>query len=234
MGQPKALLPWNGVPLVRHQVDLLAARPAVDHLIVVVGSLEDQVRSALDGTAARIVVNPRFREGRATSLSAAARALRDLCETPAVLEGASLAPSPGGEGWGEGSSGQPPPGYAKVALRDSPTSVLVVNVDQPLASDLLDPLLAAWCTHPDALWRPSYHGRGGHPLIVPADVTPELAHVTEAAQGLRAVVARHRRRLRSAPVNSQLAVLNLNTPADYAAAQPFGGPAPSPKLSAGP
>ena len=30
MGQPKALLPWGGVPLVRHQVDLLAAQPAVD------------------------------------------------------------------------------------------------------------------------------------------------------------------------------------------------------------
>ena len=193
MGQPKALLPWNGVPLVRHQVDLLAARPAVDQLIVVVGSLEDQVRSALDGTTARIVVNSRFREGRATSLSAAAR-----------------------------------------ALEDQPTSVLVVNVDQPLDADLLDPLVAAWRTDPGALWRPTYKERGGHPLIVPADVAPELEQVTEAAQGLRAVVARHRRRLRSAPVNSQLAVLNLNTPADYAAAQPSDGPAPSPKLSAGP
>lgn len=193
MGQPKALLPWAGVPLVRHQADLLTAQPAIDQLIVVVGSLQDEIRDALKGTPARVIDNPRFREGRATSLAAGAR-----------------------------------------ALPRSPTSVLVVNVDQPLASEVLDPLVAAWRSDPAALWRPSYQGSGGHPLIVPADVAPELTRVTEATQGLRAVVTRHRPRLRSVPVNSPLAVLNLNTPADYAAAQPSSGPAPSPKLSAGP
>ena len=193
MGQPKALLPWGGKPLVRHQVNLLTAHPAIDLVIVVVGSLLDEVRDALQDTPARVVANPRFREGRATSLAAGARSL-------------------------EGRS----------------TSVLVASVDQPLAADLLDPLVAAWHTEPAALWRPSYQGRGGHPLIAPADVAPELAHVTESTQGLRAVVTRHRHRLRSVPVNSQLAVLNLNTPADYAAAEPSSAPAPSPKLSAGP
>ena len=193
MGQPKALLPWRGVPLVRHQADLLTAQPAIDQLVVVVGSLQDEVGGALQGTPARVIVNPRFREGRATSLAAGAH-----------------------------------------ALEGQPTSVLVVNVDQPLAADLLEPLLAAWRTDPGALWRPSYEDRGGHPLIIPADVAPELTHVSEQTQGLRAVVTRHRDRLRSVPVQSQLAVLNLNTPADYAAAQPASDPAPSPKLSAGP
>ena len=193
MGQPKALLPWGGVPLVRHQVDLLAAQPAVDQLIVVVGALVDEVQATLDSTPARVVTNPRFREGRATSLAAGAR-----------------------------------------ALKGRPTSVLVVSVDQPLAPELLDPLVTAWQAEPDALLRPTFAGRSGHPLIVPADVAPELAQVTEATQGLRAVVTRHRHRLRSVPVESELAVLNLNTPADVAAAEPSSGPAPSPKLSAGP
>ena len=193
MGQPKALLPWGGVPLVRHQVDLLAAQPAVDPVIVVVGGLLDEVQATLDSTPARVVTNPRFREGRATSLAAGAR-----------------------------------------ALKGRPTSVLVVSVDQPLAPELLDPLVTAWQAEPDALLRPTFAGRSGHPLIVPADVVPELAQVTEATQGLRAVVTRHRHRLRSVPVESELAVLNLNTPADVAAAEPSSGPAPSPKLSAGP
>ena len=193
MGQPKALLPWGGVPLVRHQVDLLAAQPAVDPMIVVVGALLDEVQATLDSTPARVVTNPRFREGRATSLAAGAR-----------------------------------------ALKGRPTSVLVVSVDQPLAPELLDPLVTAWQAEPDALLRPTFAGRSGHPLIVPADVAPELAQVTEATQGLRAVVTRHRHRLRSVPVESELAVLNLNTPADVAAAEPSSGPSPSPKLSAGP
>ena len=184
MGQPKALLPWGSVPLVQHQVNLLTAQSTIDQLLVVVGSLLDEVRQALQGTPARVVANPRFREGRATSLAAGAR-----------------------------------------ALEGSPSGVLVVNVDQPLAADLLDPLVAAWRNDPGALWRPSHQGRGGHPLIVPADLVPELEQVTEATHGLRAVVTRHRDRLRSAPVQSQFAVLNLNTPADYAAAQPSSGPA---------
>ena len=193
MGQPKALLSWGGVPLVRHQVDLLAAQPAVGQLIVVVGGLLDEVQATLDSTPARVVTNPRFRQGRATSLAAGAR-----------------------------------------ALKGRPTSVLVVSVDQPLAPELLDPLVTAWQAEPDALLRPTFAGRSGHPLIVPADVVPELAQVTEATQGLRAVVTRHRHRLRSVPVESELAVLNLNTPADVAATAPSSGPAPSPKLSAGP
>ena len=155
MGRPKALLPWGGVPLVRHQVDLLASQPAVDPVIVVVGGLLDEVQATLDSTPARMVTNPRFRDGRATSLAAGAR-----------------------------------------ALKGRPTSVLVVNVDQPLADDLLDPLIKAWRAHPNALLRPTFAGRGGHPLIVPADVAPELEPVTEATQGLRAVVTRHRHRLR--------------------------------------
>ena len=194
MGRAKALLPWAGLPLVRHQVNLLTDQPAVHRLIVVVGSLESEIRAALDGTPARIALNPLFREGRATSVAAGARAL----------------------------------------LGGGPSSVLVVSVDQPLAADLLHPLIAAWRSSPGALWRPTYKGHGGHPLIVPADVAPELEHVTEATQGLRAVVTRHRHRLRSVPVDSQLAVLNLNTPADYAAADPHSDPGPSPKLSAGP
>ena len=193
MGQPKALLPWGDVPLVRHQVDLLSAQPAVSQLVVVVGSLLEEVRDALQGSPAHVVVNPRYREGRATSLASGAR-----------------------------------------ALTGSPAGVLVASVDQPLTDEVLDPLLTAWQADPGALWRPAYQGRGGHPLTVPADVAPELAHVTEATQGLRAVVTRHRPRLRSIPVESELAVLNLNTPAEYAAAQTSSNPAPSPKLSAGP
>ena len=193
MGRPKALLPWGGVPLVRHQVDLLAAQSAIVQVVVIVGSLVDEVRAALDGSPARVVANPRFREGRATSLATGAR-----------------------------------------ALTGGPTGVLVVSVDQPLAPDLLDPLVAAWRTDPQALLRPTYAGRGGHPLIVPAGVVPELEQVTEATQGLRAVVTRHRHLLRSVPVETELAVLNLNTPADHAAAEPSSGPAASPKLSAGP
>ena len=47
---------------------------------------------------------------------------RALYRTPLALEDASaLTPSPGGEGWGEGSSGQPRPGHARVSSIETST-----------------------------------------------------------------------------------------------------------------
>ena len=188
MGRPKALLPWGGVPLVRHQVDLLAAQPAIDQV--------DRDRrkpcwtkysAALDGSPARVVANPRFREGRATSLAAGAR-----------------------------------------ALKGGPTGVLVVSVDQPLA-----PMTCStrWSrpagAHPilKPCGGPTYAGRGGHPLIVPADVVPgtrtghrghpgppRRGHPPPPPPALRAG------RLRNSPSSTS------TPPPTHAAAEPSSGP----------
>ncbi len=178
MGRPKALLPWGRAPLVRHQANVLRARPEIARLVVVLGHRAADAAAALDGADVRTVVNPDYRQGRATSLAAGARALAD---GPAA-------------------------------------SVIVVNVDQPLDAQVLCALLDAWRASPRALLRPTWQGRSGHPLVVPADLTPELRAVDDAAQGLRAVVMRHRARLRSVPVESALAAANLNTPEAFAAA----------------
>ena len=100
-----------------------------------------------------------------------------------------------------------------------PTSVLVCNVDQPLAPEIIAPLLAAYRAYPDAILRPVHAGRTGHPLIVPSDVAPELLLAREKTFGLRAITARHKKRIRSVPVTSKLATLNLNTPAAFRAAR---------------
>ncbi|MDP6687851.1 MAG: nucleotidyltransferase family protein [Acidobacteriota bacterium] len=100
-----------------------------------------------------------------------------------------------------------------------PVSVLVCNVDQPLAPEIIAPLIAAYRACPDAILRPVHAGRTGHPLIVPSDIAPELLLVREKTLGLRAVTARHKKRIRSVPVTSGLATLNLNTPAEFRAAR---------------
>ena len=72
MGEPKALLDWGGRPLVAAQVASLAAAGS-DPVIVVLGAQAGAVRRALP-RGARWTINGAWREGRAGSIRAGARA----------------------------------------------------------------------------------------------------------------------------------------------------------------
>ncbi len=72
-GSQKLVEPLDGVPLVRHAANALAA--ATDAMIAVVGFEADVVRAALDGTGATIVENREWRTGLASSLRCAVAAI---------------------------------------------------------------------------------------------------------------------------------------------------------------
>ena len=73
MGESKALLDWGGRPLVAAQVAALAAA-GCDPVIVVLGSQAGAVRRALP-RGARWTINGAWRQGRAGSIRAGARAV---------------------------------------------------------------------------------------------------------------------------------------------------------------
>ena len=66
-GQNKLLMKIGGRPLVRRTVETVAASN-VDHVVVVTGHQESEVRKALAGLNVTIVHNPRFADGLSTSL----------------------------------------------------------------------------------------------------------------------------------------------------------------------
>src|SRR5579871_4840218 len=76
MGSPKSLLDWFGRPLVAFQLEQLR-RAGCEPLLLVTGHAAAQVEAAAGGCGATIVRNPRYAEGRATSVRAAANALAD-------------------------------------------------------------------------------------------------------------------------------------------------------------
>jgi molybdenum cofactor cytidylyltransferase len=85
MGSPKPLLPWGGATLLAWELDELL-RSCVDDIVVVLGSRAEDVRRSLGDGARYCVFNPRWQQGRATSLVAGARALqRDRRPTPDVI-----------------------------------------------------------------------------------------------------------------------------------------------------
>jgi inorganic pyrophosphatase len=76
MGTLKQLLPWQGEPLVAYGVrQLLAA--GVAEVVVVVGHAADEVGPVAAAAGARVVGNPDYATGRASSVRAGAAALPD-------------------------------------------------------------------------------------------------------------------------------------------------------------
>lgn len=82
MGTLKQLLPLAGRPLVWHAASA-ACRSGADDVIVVAGARGESVAAAVAGLPVRLAINPRWREGQASSLRAGLAAVRP--ETTAVV-----------------------------------------------------------------------------------------------------------------------------------------------------
>ena len=88
-GRTKQLAELQGKPLVQHAIDAAAA---VDEVVVVLGHDAERVREALDlPENARVVVNPDFERGQASSLAAGLAAADPASDAAVVL----LADQPG-------------------------------------------------------------------------------------------------------------------------------------------
>ncbi len=82
------------------------------------------------------------------------------------------------------------------AGREAPAAVVIQNVDQPTRPSIIDRLVEARRDGDHDVVQPGYEDddggtHGGHPVLVAGRLLPELARVTDATFGLRAVVDRH-------------------------------------------
>ena len=75
MGQPKALLPWRGSSLLRHQVTALADAGA-ERVVVVLGHQPENLLPELQGlTGVDWVINKDYLQGKTTSIKTGVRAV---------------------------------------------------------------------------------------------------------------------------------------------------------------
>jgi CTP:molybdopterin cytidylyltransferase MocA len=77
-GGPKQLAELDGRPLLEHVLITLAALPAVERTVVVLGAHADDVRAAVDMHGADVIVAGDWAEGQAASLRAGLTALDDV------------------------------------------------------------------------------------------------------------------------------------------------------------
>ena len=87
LGQPKQLLPFRGRTLLGWVVSQVVSAASLDEVVVVLGGAAVEVRPRVEFGRARVVENPAFREGCASSYGAGIAALDPRSEAVAVLLG---------------------------------------------------------------------------------------------------------------------------------------------------
>ena len=84
-GGPKQLAELDGRPLVEHSLITLAAVPAIERYVLVLGAYAEEIRGAVDPHGADIVVCESWAEGQAASLRTGLAAIEDMAAALIML-----------------------------------------------------------------------------------------------------------------------------------------------------
>ena len=86
-GQPKQLLPYKSATLLGWVIDQVGRAAGIDEVIVVLGRAADEIREKVDFVNAKVVENPVFREGCASSYRAGIEALDPRSDAIMIILG---------------------------------------------------------------------------------------------------------------------------------------------------
>jgi molybdenum cofactor cytidylyltransferase len=101
------------------------------------------------------------------------------------------------------------------ALPNDTGAVLVLNVDQPRPHEVIARLVEAHRRSGSLITVPTHEGRRGHPPVLAGSLLPELREVSEATQGLRAVIQRHAGDVKELAFETEVVLLDLNRPQEH-------------------
>ncbi|MCH8988583.1 MAG: nucleotidyltransferase family protein [Chloroflexi bacterium] len=160
--------------------------------------LEYQLRSLLDAGVQQVVV----------VLGHDADRIKPIVE---ATDGASWALNPD---YLQGKTTSLKTGVAALAIQQV-SDVLLLNVDQPRNEDTVRTLLERHLASSYRITIPTHGGKGGHPILIAAELLPELAEIEEESQGLKAVVRRHAEATERFELDDPSVLWDLNTPEQY-------------------
>ncbi|HMG34940.1 MAG TPA: nucleotidyltransferase family protein [Blastocatellia bacterium] len=86
-GEPKQLLPYRGTTLIEWVVSQALQAPALNEVVVVLGRAADEIRRRVDFKIARVVDNPVFGAGCASSYRAGIAAINTKSDAIMILLG---------------------------------------------------------------------------------------------------------------------------------------------------
>ena len=195
-GRPKALLPYEGRPLVEHAVAVLRAG-GCGPVHVVLGAAADEVRARADLAGCVLVDNPAWTSGMGSSLRAGL---------------ASLAAAGG------------PPGRSPVGAPAGPAAAVIALVDQPgVTGEAVARVVAAARAGRDpvsALVSAMYDGRRGHPVLIGASRWAGVACSAGEDRGARTYLREHAEQTVLVECGDISDHADIDTPADLRLLQP--------------
>lgn len=194
---------------------------ATVHILVLAAGASSRMRGA-DKLLQPVAGRPLLRQMARTALATGAPVLVTLPEAAparhAVLADLPLTIVPVPDA-GLGMSRSLVRGLAGLSGRAGPEDgLMVLPADMPeITTAALCQLIDRFRADPSRILRgATAAGEAGHPTVFPRDLWPELAQITGDTGG-REVIARHRDRLEQVPLPGRMAVLDLDTPEDWAA-----------------
>lgn len=93
--------------------------------------------------------------------------------------------------------------------------LLLLNVDQPRTAETVRILLGRHRSSDSVITIPTHGGKGGHPILLSAELLPEMAAIEEETKGLLAVVRRHADATERFEMDDPSVLWDLNTPEQY-------------------
>ena len=105
------------------------------------------------------------------------------------------------------------------AIPPGTSEVVVLNVDQPRPADIIRKLLQSHLSTGALITLPTYEGKRGHPALLCGSLAPELKRVDDATRGLHEIIHRRAQDVSELPFDSDIVLLDINTPEDYDAAR---------------
>ncbi|MFL2746394.1 MAG: NTP transferase domain-containing protein [Dehalococcoidia bacterium] len=84
MGSPKALLDWQGIPLIQYQIQNLIDG-GVSQVIVVLGHNSKEISKFIYSSKTKILINDEYQEGKVTSILKGVSAVSDISSDIMIL-----------------------------------------------------------------------------------------------------------------------------------------------------
>ncbi|MBI4218962.1 MAG: nucleotidyltransferase family protein, partial [Chloroflexi bacterium] len=94
------------------------------------------------------------------------------------------------------------------ALPKTALAIVLLAVDQPRPAWLIRQVLDSHISEKALISCPRYRGHGGHPLVFKGSLRVELDSISEASQGVRAVVKSHADQVNWIDIDSPIARLD--------------------------
>jgi CTP:molybdopterin cytidylyltransferase MocA len=116
----------------------------------------------------------------------------------------------------EGDDGMAASIRAGVSGLSGPVLLTLADMPEITARDLYLMITLAGQAPGAILRAATRDGRPGHPVLFPADLLPDLARLTGDA-GAKQILQREARRLHLLPLEGERAIIDLDTPEDWAA-----------------